>query len=258
MANEFFKAVLLDFHGGIDLSLEYTREIIKLINKSLQDESNSKIVCILLKKELSKMPLKVQKTLNDLEKLGALVIVGMTSTALVQKVSMVLGSQKEFHSQEKIKFALSHNLARENAKLLAVTSHKTEVDLYRLALSISKQMENLDEQKRNEAVFNLEKWLILEEKHNLIFWFRKFGLSYTTSLPNKPCALSAAIISDKSVEFIKFLLAHMIDFEAENKWFGNSVFVALKHGKKEIVKLFIDHNLVALAPSELAYDFYAQ
>lgn len=258
MKNAFFEAVLLNFHSGIDLSLQYTREILSLLSESLQDSETDKIVCILLKREVAKMPLKVQRKLNELSNLGALIIVGVTNTALVQKVSMVLGSPKEFRSKEKIKFALLHNIARENSKLLAVTSHKPEVELYRLAHAISKKIESLNEQQKTEEMSKLEHWLISSERQNLIFWFRKFGVSYTTALPTKPCALSSAIIDGKSVEFIAFLLSHMIDFETENRWFGNSVFVALKQRRKDIVRLFIEHKLVALAPSELADEFFAE
>lgn len=254
--SSFFKAIIFDFISGVDLSLESTRSVLRLAEEET-NKPKPKLVAILLAREIKKFSRKCREVLERLDRAGVYIIVGMTASALVQKISMILGSAIEFTSHQLVRLALSRNIARENSSLIQTIRRRGEVELYRLADKISRELANLSAAEQKLRLFEIENNLIQGERKNLIFWFKQFGMTFTTTTPSNSCALHSAIW-EKKIEFIRFLLDCGCDFDHEDFCCGNGMFIALRSNRKDVVELFRKYKIDPKARPVVIYEFLAE
>jgi hypothetical protein len=230
--SSYFKAVILDMTGGVDLANLSTRTVLDMVHKELEKE-HSKIVCILLGCELTKFPERVRQTLLELSEEGVFVLWGLTTSALFQKMSVILGSPQEFSSIQLIIMGLSRNMAGESTMLAAPLTRKAEFRIYHLALTFKKSLLNLTEKDRLARLAEFEWELLKKEDKALIFWLREWGMTFATFSGGSPNGLQRAV-AEKSVDFIKYLQKCGCNFDFDDPINGTCQQIAERAGRMDV------------------------
>lgn len=258
LESKFVECVIFDFSCGLDLFNQTTMLILQQIQKKFENK-NQKIMCFLLYQTINSYIQENHKISEFLKKKGIILQIGITNTALLQKLSMLLASKQEFESHEMIRSALDKNLVCENPNKLERIRSPEELQIFQIVQSLSFHLAQVPEKIKNKTLYKFEMFLIEKELKNLIIWSLKYGLMFSTGFDNQPSSLHIAVAT-KNSEFIGFLWNHGCDFSFVSPIYGNAAFFALKNNQYETLHFFKLKNVFPQADTyqifEVLNSFY--
>lgn len=250
--SEHIEGIIFDFPGGINLSSHATRFIFKTLKEKTEMTKN-KIICILSNQKTTKSSDVKKDQYEQIQARNVHFLTGITRTALVQKLSMIVGSKKEFWNKNVILQALKINSAGENKNENFKINTQSDLKLFKLGKKICEKMSKFDESQKGVFLHDLEKRLVENEMIEAICGLAKFGLNFATFFDNKISAIQF-LIETKSMDFVVSFFDAIGYVEFYDYRIGNQTMIALNSGKYDIAKYLKANGIYARAECNIVFE----